>query len=325
MKRILMLLPLAISVVLLVAQAPSRSSHNSDDGSLFQRLVGTKSPPVTFRGALSGDLVDPLAVVAAESGEVYVADTGNGVVKRFSRAGTLENTIGRKGENSADPKEGDLFYPVGIALGPDGAIYVSDLMSGKISAFSPTGQFLFYFGKDEEGSNLFKTPVGLHYRDGKFYVSDVGKSKVIVLRPDGSLVREMGNGYGFGQGNLAYASYACTDKDGNVWVSDSNNSRVQVFDVSGAVAKVMYLTTEKSDMSLPRGVALDHLGYLHVANALAHRVDVINQAGKRVFSYGESGTQPGQFGFPNGISIAGKMIYITDRANNRVQIWEHTG
>ncbi len=325
MKRILMLLPLVISVVLLVAQAPSKRSHNSDDGSIFQRLVGSKTSPVTYRGSLASDFGAPLAVVASESGEVFVADTGNSVVKRFSRTGTLENIIGRKGDNSADPKDGDLFYPVGLAIGPNGALYVSDLLSSKVSVFSPGGQFLFFFGKNEEGGNPFKAPVGLQYRDGYFYVSDVGKSKVMVLGLDGSLVRELGNGYGFGQGNLAYASYACIDAEGNVWVSDSNNSRVQVFDRSGAVAKIMYLTTEKSDMSLPRGVAHDHLGYLHVANALGHRIDVINQAGKRVFSYGESGTQPGQFGFPNGISIAGKMIYITDRANNRVQIWEHTG
>lgn len=294
-----------------------------------QRRPGSMPPadaPDGFQllGSITGredaSLAIPLAVAIGPRGQIYVADAGNRVVQVFDAGGGWQRTLGHGVEMDAEP--GDLIYPTGLTLDADGNLYVTDITAGHVSIFSPLGTFLRYFAEDSPGKKPFVIPAGILYRDGLFYLNDVGSHRVRVLRQDGSIVRVLGSGKGVELKQMLYPNYTAVGPDGRVYVADSNNNRVQIFGADGEFERALVSGHPDSGVSVLRGIAIDDLGRLHVASTMEHRVLVFDGDGNLLFAYGEEGSGAAQLGFPNGVTIAGDQVYVADRANQRIQIWK---
>ena len=105
-------------------------------------------------------------------------------------------------------------------------------------------------------------------------------------------------------------------RNGVVYVADSNNQRVQVFDEDGRFGHIIRTS------GIPRGLDMDDGGLLYVADALAHQADVYLSSGERIASFGGQGAGPGEFRFTNDVALDRRgLIYLTDRVNRRVQVW----
>jgi DNA-binding beta-propeller fold protein YncE len=128
---------------------------------------------------------------------------------------------------------------------------------------------------------------------------------------------------GVGNGQFLYPNGITTAKSGEIFVSDSNNTRIQVFSSRGSFLYA-FAGPKNDHLALPRGLAFDNKNRLHVVDTLKHKVFVFSKQGKLMFSYGNSGDRAATFSYPNAIAFAAdfKKIYVADKQNNRAAIWK---
>lgn len=260
-------------------------------------------------------LSKPLAVTASGK-NVYITDSARGKIAIFTRRGSLTKSF--------DLLKGGQPYPVGVAIDDKDRIYASVEVRGyfHIMVFDKDGRFQYRFPGDLPGvqnKRPLNHPVGLYYRDGKLYVTDVGDHDVKIFSTDGRLLKKFG-GPGTGKGKFQFPHGIVFDGK-RIFVVDSNNARVQVFDESG---RFLYLfkSSEEDPLAIPRGIAVDSLGRVHVVDLARQKVFVFTKEGKPLLSYGDGQGSKG-LSFPNGISIDPErgLIYVTDRQKNRIAVF----
>jgi sugar lactone lactonase YvrE len=128
---------------------------------------------------------------------------------------------------------------------------------------------------------------------------------------------------------MSFPNGLALDKAGNLYVTDSNNGRLLVFDSSGKQIARIGRGADTGKLGLPRGIAIDGQDRVFVVDTTGQGVQV-NRAfqGKPQLDYlgtfGAQGVGDGQFSFPNGIAVDGRgHIYVADSANDRVQVWSY--
>jgi len=284
-------------------------------------LSDTKMPHYEF--SIYGT-TQPLGVAANASGDrIYVTESGGQrMVRAYDRAGKPVGTLN-------PPKStGTTHVPVYVAINPTSQdVYVSDRSTNSIYIYDADGKYLRTFApKGDLGGKW--NPLGLAFgKDGTLYATDVREvptksHRVLVFAPDGTLVRSIG-----APGSLSFPNGIVVDLHGNIEVSDSNNGRLVVFNVAGKVLATIGQGIGEGDLGLPRGAAVDDAGRLYVADTSDHQVRVYSfEASKPVPTYigsfGEEGSLDGKFEYPNGVATDTRAhIYVTDRENNRVQVW----
>ncbi len=185
-----------------------------DFNGVFKRQVGNGLLSQPYDAALDG------------LGNLYVADKGNNRVAKFTTAGQFEQSIGSNGS-----LPGQLTAPQGIAVGPDGNIYVGETYPNqRISAFSPSGAFVRMFGGPGSGNGQFGNGITSLQFDagGLLWVSDSQNYRVQVLDRYGDFLESIGtNGSGLGQ--FGYPFAALPAYDGGLYVADASNNRIQRF------------------------------------------------------------------------------------------------
>ena len=272
--------------------------------------VARPYPLFSIAGDSQGEFKRPLAVIEGPDNAIYVADSGQGSIRVFDVTGMPLRSFG------ADPDDqGRVSYPLGLAFDDQGALYVADSTQEVVRKYNQQGEYLGTFGQG------IKRPGGVFFRDGRFFINDLDLHQVLALNRAGQVDRVIGEGRGTKPGQLSYPNATWADAEGNVYVSDSNNNRVQVFASDGALQQVIRESSLGIPVELPRGLAMDSLGRLHVVSAFGHRVEVYDSAGKPLFAYGGNGELEGQLGLPNGIFISKNRIYIAETGNRRVQVW----
>jgi|SRR5208283_4780375 len=167
-------------------------------------------------------------------------------------------------------------------------------------------------------------------------------AQLLEFGTDGTFVREIGH-------NLYAWSYAHSvkiDKDDNIWVADKGSDMVIKFTPAGRVAMVFGRKQEASDEStgplkhpkppLPpvdgmfrqvTDIAWDSAGNTYISDGYINsRIAKVDKNGSWLRSWGEPGSDPGQFMTPHSIAIdANDHIYVADRGNRRIQVFDVQG
>ncbi len=128
-------------------------------------------------------------------------------------------------------------------------------------------------------------------------------------------------------GQLNGPAAIAVDSSGRIYVTDSFNDRVEVFDSSGDfLFKFGTYGAGNAHFSYPNGIAVDSSGKIYVTDYNNDRVQVFDSSGKFLFKFGTRGTGDGQFGRASGIAVdsSGK-IYVLDSFNFRIQVFNSTG
>ena len=158
------------------------------------------------------------------SGNILVADTGNGRIEKFSPTGTFLSIIGAKGSG-----HGQLPDPNGIAIDRAGNIYVAEIGSNhRVQKLGPDGTFVAEWTPGLYGPR--RIAIG---PDDSIYVVDSGRNRIVKFSPDGQVLASWGS-EGSGDGQFSGLSSVAVDPTTNkVYVADSLNKRIQVFDSNG--------------------------------------------------------------------------------------------
>jgi DNA-binding beta-propeller fold protein YncE len=123
--------------------------------------------------------------VAIVDGKLYVSDLSHHNIQVLDKnTGELISTFGKVGS-----KEGELYFPTNLALGPLGHLYVSDTGNFRIQKFTLDGKFLNAFGSVGTGIGQFARPKGIAVdREGRIYVVDAAFENVQILDPEGKVL-----------------------------------------------------------------------------------------------------------------------------------------
>ena len=221
--------------------------------------------------------------------------------------------IGAKGTNP-----GQLTDPRGLAIGPDGAIYVSEAGTHRISKFDAKGQFVTAWGTKGAGEGQFNEPWGIGVsKDGAVYVADTWNHRVQVFDSDGKFVATWAPPAPdkfYGPRTIGLTP------EGNVLVADSGNHRVLVFDKAGAlIGKFGERGGADGLFAEPIGITVDRMGTIFVADTWNQRVQRFDSTYRPTGQWPVAGWE--------GESVVNKpylardadgFIYATDPENNRV-------
>lgn len=262
--------------------------------------------------------------VSSDGTEVFVADRGNHRIQVFSPDGTFLREFGEKVETGSP--DGKFDQPSGIAVGPEGDIFVVDSFLHRVQRFDPLGNHLFSYQNWDHPEAGFGLAEGIAVDSSGFvFVADAEKDRIQVFHESDRFAISLGTG-GHEEGQFFQTKGLACDENENLYVVDSGNARIQRFAVSGAAYAWGDSGTGSSQFRTPTGIARDGSGNLYVLDTENRRVQVFSPQGVFQRQWGTQGSQDGQFKWPLGIAIsADGDVYVSDYDRNDVQKFDLQG
>lgn len=281
--------------------------------SWVDRMTGAKSIEERM------ELRKPYGITTDRRGRIYTADTELKMVFIFD---PVNHTLERRESTSRAP----MSLPVGVAIDAEQRLFVSDADLHSITCYSESGQPIARFGMAELGR-----PGGIAIdRDrNRLYVADAKESRIAVF--DTSSMKWVAN-YGSptprgrkDNGTFYAPTNVALDRQGNIYVADTWNYRIQILDPSGKFLRTFGAQGDRpGEFIRPKGVAVDSDGHIYVADAEFNNFQILTPEGRPLLAVGVLGSDPGQFALIAGIYIDAKdQIYTTEMFRGRVQTFQY--
>ncbi len=309
---LVLVLCLFYAQVCLAADVPGDTASASvpkQRAPLFRFMMEFGAP-----GVGPGQFKNPSGISVSQSGDIYVADTDNDRVQRFSPRGVFLDQVGGFGRRDAQ-----FNRPVGVAAGFGLEVYVADSRNRRLSIFTQGLRLAGIVG----GEGAVRPAMELGFlggvavsRSGQVYVTDAEGNQVVKFTRFDRVDRGFG-GIGYGGGELSRPAGLAVAEDGKVYVADQENDRVVAFDAFGGLVAVF----GEEDLKTPAGVAVAPHGIVVVADTGHHRVVFFDSRRYQVIGeMGQAGDGPMAFDGPKGVAVdLDGYLYVLDSGNGRVQ------
>jgi len=265
-------------------------------------------------------LIEPNGVAVDSKGNIYVADTYVGAVFIFSTEVEKVNFI-------HNGREVHFEQIIGLAMDDNDRLFVSDSHLKTIFVFDPAHRLVGSFGAD---SLERPSGIALDTKNRLLYVTDVVKNHVAVFDADtfkfqraiGGPPEKPGDE---DPGTFARPTNVAVDAKGDIYVSDTINNRIQIFDAEGNYLSMFGRGGDGPGyFGRPKGLAVDRDGHIWVADTSMDRVQVFDRKGQLAGYFGMHGTLPGQFVLPTGVAIDSQnRVMITEQFKGRLQIFRY--
>lgn len=275
----------------------------------------------------------PRSIAVGVNNDLYVADSRNHRIVHFSQDGTLLNAWGSFADiSTGNAPLGTFNEPWGVAVGPDGSVYVTDTWNHRVQKFTADGKPIKSWGQYgqpspdvPESASSFWGPRGIAVdKTGRVYVADTGNKRIAIFDQEGKYITEFGSG-GFDPGQFDEPVGVAVGPSGTVYVTDTWNQRIQTF-VPDATHQ-FYVPTKQWDVNAWFGQSLDNKPFIaldanenvYITDPEGYRIIEFTSDGKFVRTWGEFGSGPEELGLAAGIAIDQEgHAWVTDAGNNRV-------
>jgi YD repeat-containing protein len=325
----------------------------------FTQLSGAPPRYSNQFGVEAVGLKEPRSAAFDSSGNLWVTDTVNDRIEKFSPAGRLVAAYGSYGTEG-----GQFISPWGIAVNQStGNVYVTDQGNYRVEEFSPSGVFVRAMGwgvsdgKAEyerctsgckagilgSGGGQFSTLAGVTVdSSGNVWVVDFGNNRIQEFNAEGKYEKTVGSE---GTGGLQFKEpISIVYSGGNLYVTEVSNDRVQELSTAGAFVRAMGWGVSDGNekyevctsgckagipgagngqLTEPRGIGADPVtGNLYVVDYGNRRVQELSSTGAFITKFGSSGNGAGQFAGPIGAAVSSTgAVYVVDKVGNRVEEW----
>jgi sugar lactone lactonase YvrE len=345
--------------------ATTGTAYVADLGSSVIRLFGSSGAGI-FTGSGAGYLDGPRTIALYNSpegvavdaaGNVFVADTGNNVIRKIDTAGTVSTFAGLAPASAAVTIDGSgtqaRFRSIGgVAVARDGTVFVSDSLSAVIRKITSAGVVSTFAGTvgqsgDTDGpasSARFRSPRGLALdAAGNLYVADAGAPTIRKIAPDGtvSTIAGTSGAVGDADGMGAAARFRsptgiAVDASGNLFVTDPMNHTIRkitpdrgVTTFAGAAGQAQTrdgaLATARLDT--PYGIVFDTAGNLlfsQFSNGVIRKIapagEVSTLAGRGTIGYVDATGTQAAFHAPGHLALDSTgNIFVADSGNGLVR------
>jgi uncharacterized protein (TIGR03437 family) len=263
--------------------------------------------------ATSAELSDPESVAVDSSGNLYIADTGNSVVRKVTSSGTISTIAGNTTAGAGYSGDGaaatsaQLFHPTSMVLDSKGNLYIADTSNNIVRILTTDGNINTFAG---------------NFGAGNGFTGDGGPATSARLNnPEGLAI----------------------DSAGNIYIADGNNNRIRVVSAAtGTITTVAGSSTiggfsgdgglaTKAKLDIPKGVAVDSIGNIYIADSFNSKIRLVTPAGiiNSIAGNGSEGSGgDGQLAltaslyFPSGVAVDTKSqnVYVVDNQNNVIRL-----
>ncbi len=300
----------------------------------------------------------PTSVVMDGSGNIYIADATNSVVRKVDASGIISTfagtgTAGLSGDG-ADATAAQLNVPAGLAIDGSGNVYISELSNNRVRMVNTSGVISTVVGGgvllgDGGPASLasLNNPMGICFDlSGNMYIADRGNNRVRKVDITGIITTFAGTGTSGIGGDGGAASIAtirppsgvAADPSGNIYIALPSNNKIRVVDPSGTINTYAGTggagstgdgsSAVSATLSSPISVCTDGSGNLYITDQGNSRIRMVNTSGTisligGTFSgFAGDGLSPtvAQFNNPAGLFMDGAgILYIADGGNSRVR------
>jgi DNA-binding beta-propeller fold protein YncE len=279
----------------------------------MDRLAGTQ--PATENTKVLFQLAEPYGIAVDSKNNLYVADQKVGAIFIF-------NTETRDVELIKNKTHAHFVRIIGLAMDDNDRLFVSDPGLRHVLAFDAAhkAEEVITEGLVSPGS------LAIDRENRLLYVSDIELDQVLVYDADTlTLKRKIGTtGHNHeltSPGDFAKPTGLAVDQEGNLYVADTLNNRIEIFDADGKFISVFGKSGDGPGyFARPKGVAIDGDGHIWVADGMQDRVQVFNQEAQLLISFGGHGMLPGQFQGLVGIAVdKNNRVFTSEIYPGRVQ------
>jgi DNA-binding beta-propeller fold protein YncE len=260
-------------------------------------------------------LMKPYGVAVGKDGRVFVTDTAARRVFVFDPDARSVGFIGESGV-------GKLAKPVGVAVDDNGTAFVADATLKRVFGYAPDGSLAIAIGHDGELQNPSGLAIDRQRR--QLYVADAKKHQVLCYSSaDGSFIRAIGK-RGVEHGEFNFPTNLTVDRNGQLYVADTLNFRIQIFDAAGAFVKSIGSQGDgPGQLNRAKGVGVDSEGHIYIADTSFNNFQIFDADGTILLHVGSTGIRPGEFLLPAGLFVDDTdRIYVADQGNARVQVFQ---
>ena len=286
----------------------------------MDRLAGTQQTDEIQVKDLPFQLIRTYGVAVDSKGLIYAADQGVSAIFIF-------NPETKDAELIGNGKQAHFGAISGLAIDDNDRLFVTDVGLHRVDVFSPTHELQSTFGADVLGN---PSSIAIDTENRFLYVVDTANDVVDVFDADTfKLLRKIGTPGKkhtlTAPGTFALPIGVAVDKDGNVYVTDTFNNRIEIFDADGGFIRAFGKNGDgPQDFERPKGIAIDCDNHIWVVDAAQDRVKVFNQEGQLLIYFGTHGEYPGRFMGVHDITIDKNNRVITSEIfPGRVQIFRY--
>jgi len=292
-----------------------RESQDLDTTSwarFLRALVGGSGDPV---------LVQPMGLAISEDGQrLYIADHGQNHV--------FVADFARRRLTAFAPEEA-MGTPFNVALDSDENVYIADSIGKSVIVFTRKGERLRVIGQGDldrpTGLALDRQRKVLYVADGSFPKSE--HHRVLAYDLAGKHLFDLGpkegpSAKGSGEGQFYVPSYLALDRDGNVYVADTMNFRIQEFGSNGKFLRQFGQNGDSPGaFARLKGLAFDSFGNLYAVDS---NVQIFNHDFKELMFFGGYARKLEYFDIPSGIAIDPKTnrIYVCNEFLARINVYD---
>ncbi|MBC8298965.1 MAG: NHL repeat-containing protein [Pelagibacterales bacterium] len=309
---------------------PKCQNYSSPDNIIVDELpefnkAGTTLAGGNGEGSASNQLSHPTGIALDASGNLYIADTNNHRIQKWTPGATEGITVAEDKERS---RSSIITYPTGITLDASGNMYITDTENNNIKKWAlGATEGLIIIGEggttDRGGyaANQLNNPAAITIDTyGNLYIADRENHRIQEWAPLATIGTTVARG-------LRFPSDVALDAAGNLYIADTENNRIQKWESGAREGTTVAGGNEKGSRAYqlfhPQGITLDASGNMYIADTENNRIQMWAPGaieGTTIAGGNGEGSAANQLSLPRGITLdSSGNLYIADTGNNRIQ------